>query len=148
MYTTSCDYGICPSQGWRLLGDSMDSGIGGSEFSDSSVTLRLDMEVAGEAEFGFSLVSSHSLNVLNFFTGSACAHDPSKVCWGSPVHCFCVGCTSTHGSCTAVSPNINSNVSFAVDAGDQFVKLVFHREPPLQLSDAQTVQANMHPPLC
>jgi hypothetical protein len=143
MYTTSCDYGTCPSGGWRLLGESMDSGVGGSEFSDSSAVLRLNMEVSGVAEFVFSLVSSNTLNVFNIFVGNPCAHDPNKICWGSAAHCFCVGCASSHSNCASVLPDISNNASVSVDAGVQFLKLAFHREPPVQLSDAQTVQARM-----
>ncbi len=143
MYTTSCDYGICPSGGWRLLGESMDSGVGSSEFSDSSAVLRLNMEVPGVAEFGFSLVSSNTLNVFNIFVGSPCARDPNKICWGSAAHCFCVGCSSSHSSCSSVLPDVNSNASISIDSGVQFLKLAFHREPPLQLSDSQTVQATL-----
>jgi hypothetical protein len=145
MYTTACDYGICPSGGWRLLGESMDSGVGGSEFSDSSASLRLDMEVAGTVEVVFSLVSSNSLNVFNLFVGAPCARDPSKICWGSAARCFCVGCVSSQGSCTSVLPLTSNNVSIPIDAGIQFFKLAFHREPPLQLSDAHAVQATPPP---
>ena len=140
MYATSCDYGLCPSGGWRLLGESMDSGIGSSEFSDSSAVLRLDMEVAGVAELVFSLVSSNTLNVFNMFVGTPCAHDSSKICWGSAAHCFCVGCSPSQSSCTSVLPNSNNNVSISIDAGVRFLKLAFHREPPLQLSDAGVAQ--------
>ena len=118
----------------------MDSGIGGSEFSDSSVTLRLDMEIAGVAEFGFSLISSHSLNTFNVFVGSPCLRDSSKLCWGSSVACFCVDCSASHSSCSSILPGTNHNVSVPVDVGPQFIKLAFHREPPLQLSDTQTFQ--------
>ena len=140
MYTTSCDYGMCPSGGWRLLGESMDSGIGSSEFSDSSAVLRLNMEVAGMAEIVYSLVSSNTLNVFNMFVGMPCAHDSSKICWGSAAHCFCVGCSPSQSSCTSVLPNSNNNVSISIDAGVQFLKLAFHREPPLQLSDSSSAQ--------
>lgn len=121
----------------------MDSGVGSSEFSDSSAVLRLNMEVSGVAEFVFSLVSSNTLNVFNIFVGNPCARDSNKVCWGSAVHCFCVGCTSTHSSCSSVLPDVNSNASVAIDAGVQYLKLAFHREPPLQLSDSQTVQVTV-----
>ena len=137
MFTSSCDYGICPSGGWRLLGDSMDSGIGSSEFSDSSAVLRLNMEVAGVLELVFSLVSSNMLNAFNIFVGTPCARDPSKICWGSAASCFCVGCA---GSCTSVPHFTNNNVSITIDAGVQYLKLAFHREPPLQLSDDHAVQ--------
>jgi hypothetical protein len=61
-YSTHCE-GTCGSQGWRLAGRFLDSGIGHGSYVDISFSLPLTVVAAGHVNFNFSFACDRSCHL-------------------------------------------------------------------------------------
>ena len=65
--STGCANGFCGQDGWRPLGDKIDTGVGNGQVADIWLSLQVAMETQGEVSLKFSKRSSNAENMLQMY---------------------------------------------------------------------------------
>ena len=65
--STGCANGFCGQDGWRPLGDKIDTGVGNGQVADIWLSLEVVLETVGEISFKFSVRTSNAENILQMY---------------------------------------------------------------------------------